>query len=72
MGHAIYQTFGCSRIRVEITKSKETIKELNGMNQQDDPVASKVRLLFKIQDKFKRIQSIEAVVHAKNVAREII
>ena len=50
----------------------ETIKELNGMNQQDDPVASKVRLLFKIQDKFKRIQSIEAVVHAKNVAREII
>ena len=50
----------------------ETIKELNSMNQQDDPVASKVRLLFKIQDKFKRIQSIEAVVHAKNVAREII
>ena len=26
----------------------ETIKELNSTNQQDDPVASKVRLLFKV------------------------
>ena len=42
------------------------------MNQRDDPVANKLRLLFKTKDKFKRIQSIEAIVHAKNAAREII
>ena len=63
-----------SQVRVEekCQCRAAAIDSLNEKNQKEDPVAKKLKLLFKVKDKVKMIRAVEELIHAKNAAKEII